>query len=88
MAELLLVRHAQASFHAADYDCLSPLGEQQSRWLGEHFAARGITFDAVVTGTLRRHQQTLEGIRHGLAPEQLPPALPVPGLDHWLKSTL
>ena len=42
------MRHAQASFHAADYDCLSPLGEQQSRWLGEHFLARGITFDAVV----------------------------------------
>jgi broad specificity phosphatase PhoE len=83
LAELLLVRHAQASFHAADYDCLSPLGEQQSRWLGEHFAARDITFDAVVTGSLRRHQQTLEGIRHGLAPEQLPPALHVPGLDEY-----
>jgi len=83
LAELLLVRHAQASFHAADYDCLSPLGEQQSRWLGEHFLARGIRFDAVVTGTLRRHQQTLDGIRQGLAPVGLPPSLQVPGLDEY-----
>ncbi len=83
MAELLLVRHAQASFHAADYDCLSPLGEQQSLWLGELFAARGTAFDAVVTGTLRRHHQTLEGIRQGLGLDTLEPALQVPGLDEY-----
>lgn len=83
MAELLLVRHAQASFHAADYDNLSPLGEQQSRWLGEHFASRGICFDAVVTGRLRRHHQTLEGIRQGLAQVELPAPLHLPGLDEY-----
>ena len=49
MAELVLVRHGQASFGAADYDKLSDLGWRQSRWLGEYFAERGITFPAKTT---------------------------------------
>jgi len=66
MAELILVRHAQASFGADDYDRLSELGWRQSRWLGEYFAERGATFDLVVHGTLRRHEQTLAGIADGM----------------------
>jgi len=66
MAELVLVRHAQASFGADDYDKLSELGWRQSRWLGEYFAERGITFDRVVRGSLRRHAETLAGIAEGL----------------------
>ena len=30
--------------------------------LGEHWRAQGQAFDAILTGTLRRHTQTLEGI--------------------------
>ena len=66
MAELVLVRHAQASFGADDYDKLSELGWQQSRWLGEYFAERGIAFDRVVRGSLRRHAETLAGIAEGM----------------------
>lgn len=66
MAELYLVRHGQASFGADDYDQLSDLGTQQSVWLGEYFAQRDITFDRVMTGTLRRHEQTAAGIYRGL----------------------
>lgn len=66
MAELVLVRHAQASFGADDYDKLSELGWRQSRWLGEYFAERGIEFDRVVRGSLRRHAETLHGIAEGL----------------------
>jgi len=66
MAELVLVRHAQASFGADDYDKLSELGWRQSRWLGEYFAARGATFDLVMRGSLRRHTETLSGIAAGL----------------------
>jgi len=66
MAELVLVRHAQASFGADDYDRLSELGWRQSRWLGEYFAERGAAFDAVVLGSLRRHAQTLTGIAEGM----------------------
>ncbi len=66
MAELVLVRHGQASFGADDYDKLSELGWRQSRWLGEYFAERGAAFDLVVRGSLRRHAETLAGISEGL----------------------
>ena len=65
MGTLYLVRHGQASFGADDYDQLSPLGQQQSVRLGEYFAAKGLRFDAPLTGTLRRHVQTWAGIREG-----------------------
>jgi broad specificity phosphatase PhoE len=66
MSELILVRHGQASFGADDYDKLSELGWRQSRWLGEYFAERGIVFDRVVRGSLRRHTETLAGIAEGI----------------------
>ena len=69
MTELVLVRHAQASFGADDYDRLSELGWRQSRWLGEYFAERGVTFDRVLRGSLRRHTETLAGIAEGLGAE-------------------
>ena len=62
MSELFLVRHAQASFGSDNYDQLSPLGFQQSRWLGEHFRERNIHFDRVITGSLVRQRQTAEGV--------------------------
>jgi broad specificity phosphatase PhoE len=66
MGTLYLVRHGQASFGADDYDCLSALGERQSLRLGEHFRLRGLHFEAAITGTLQRQQQTLAGISEGL----------------------
>ena len=66
MAELILVRHGQASFGADDYDKLSELGWRQSRWLGEYFAERGAAFDRVIRGSLRRHAETLTGIAEGM----------------------
>ncbi len=66
MAELFLVRHGQASFGADNYDLLSARGEQQSVWLGEYFARQGIVFDRVICGTLRRHEQTVDGILRGM----------------------
>ena len=66
MGILYLVRHGQASFGADDYDQLSDLGKRQSVQLGRYFASKGMTFDAVLSGTLRRHSQTLDGISEGL----------------------
>lgn len=66
MGTLYLVRHGQASFGADDYDQLSELGQRQSRRLGEYFAGRGIHFDGLIAGTLRRHKQTLAGILEGM----------------------
>jgi broad specificity phosphatase PhoE len=60
MGKLLLIRHGQASFGAANYDLLSPLGEEQSRALGSVLRSR-ISPDLVITGSLRRHQQTAAG---------------------------
>lgn len=65
MGTLYLVRHGQASFGAADYDQLSELGQKQSERLGRYWRERGVTFDAVLTGTLRRHAQTWAGIAAG-----------------------
>jgi broad specificity phosphatase PhoE len=65
MGTLYLVRHGQASFGAADYDNLSDLGHQQAVRLGEYFATKGMQFDGVLMGTLRRHAQTYAGICKG-----------------------
>jgi broad specificity phosphatase PhoE len=81
MGTLHLVRHGQASFGADDYDRLSPLGHQQCQRLGAHFAQQGKHFEAVLTGSLRRHRETHEGIAHGLA--GLPAPLVWPGLNEY-----
>ena len=65
MSSILLVRHGQASFGAADYDNLSPTGHEQSRVLGAALAARGVTADLVVGGEMRRHAQTATGVLEG-----------------------
>ncbi|MEY4884233.1 MAG: hypothetical protein RIS34_2087 [Pseudomonadota bacterium] len=66
MGTLYLVRHGQASFGAADYDQLSDLGTRQSVRLGEYWRNKGLVFDAVLTGTLRRHLQTYACICQGM----------------------
>ena len=81
MGNLYLVRHGQASFGAADYDNLSDLGVQQSVRLGEYFAQKGIPFDAVLTGSLRRHTQTWEAIAQGAGLDHVP--LVWPGLNEY-----
>lgn len=81
MGTLYLVRHGQASFGADDYDQLSDLGAQQSQRLGEYLQGKGLQFSAVLVGTLRRHQQTLDGIARGMP--TLPQALQWPGLNEY-----
>ncbi|KQP21758.1 histidine phosphatase family protein [Pseudorhodoferax sp. Leaf267] len=77
MGTLYLVRHGQASFGADDYDQLSEQGQRQSQRLGEYFAFKGLAFEAVLTGTLKRHAQTFAGIRSGMEAAGAP-ALPEP----------
>lgn len=81
MTEIYFVRHGQASWGARNYDQLSPLGWQQSRWLGEHFAALGVSFDRAIVGGLTRHQETLAGICEGLPSR--PPTTIDTGLDEF-----
>ena len=58
MSVLLLVRHGQASWGAADYDVLSDLGHEQSRRLGSHLAGLDVAPSHVWSGGLRRHDET------------------------------
>ena len=70
MADLYLIRHAQASFGTADYDRLSPLGCRQAEFLGEYFRDYAIHFDAVYSGELERQRKTAE-IVLGLQPDNV-----------------
>ena len=65
MGQITLVRHGQANSHAAteaDYDRLSDLGHRQAAWLGEWLRDHGQHFDHVVSGTMRRHRETVAGL--------------------------
>jgi len=86
MAELYLVRHAQAAFGTDDYDRLTELGHRQARWLGEYFAECGMAFDRVLTGTLRRHRETLAGI--AATDPALPSAEELEGLNEYRADAL
>ena len=81
MGTLYLVRHGQASFGAANYDQLSPLGFQQAQALGSYWQARQRPFAAVYTGTLQRHVQTLDGIQNTLS--ALPKAQAIEALNEY-----
>lgn len=60
MSRLTLVRHGQAAFFSEDYDQLTPLGEQQSRLLGEYWGRQGLRFDEVYTGPRARQKRSAE----------------------------
>jgi broad specificity phosphatase PhoE len=58
MGRIVLVRHGQASWGAADYDVLSPLGEQQAEATGRALA--DLAPDVVVHGSMLRQRRTAE----------------------------
>jgi broad specificity phosphatase PhoE len=81
MAELLLLRHGQASFGASNYDQLSDAGHQQAKWLGEHLNDLDVKIERVVMGSMARHRQTAEYVLSGL---QHQPDLEIhPGLNEY-----
>ena len=69
MAELLVIRHGQASFGADDYDQLSELGHKQSAMAGLALRAAGWVPDRLITGTLRRQKETLASMGFTTDPE-------------------
>jgi broad specificity phosphatase PhoE len=85
MSMLTLVRHGQASFFAADYDQLSPVGEVQSRHLGDYFVRIGDTFDEVYVGPRRRQRRTAElvGEQVRRAGRSWPEPVMLPDLDEY-----
>lgn len=58
MPTVLLIRHAQASFGARNYDVLSQRGRDQVRALVAGLARRGVQATTVVAGDLRRQRDT------------------------------
>ncbi len=65
MGELFLIRHGQANSGATsehDYDRLSALGHEQARLLGDWMRAYEDPFDLVLSGTMRRHRETAQGM--------------------------
>ena len=69
MAVVLLVRHGQASFGAADYDVLSEVGHEQAAAVGRELARRELRDPLLVCGTLRRQRETAAGL--GLGPARV-----------------
>jgi broad specificity phosphatase PhoE len=65
MSVLLLVRHGQASFGTEDYDRLSVAGARQSRIVGAALAAAGLHPGSVVSGRMRRQQETAAAMIEG-----------------------
>ncbi len=68
MSHITLIRHGQANSTArteAAYDQLSPLGQQQSAWLGDHLRVSASHHSRVYCGTLNRHIQTVEAMGMG-----------------------
>ena len=76
MSKLLYIRHGQASFMAKNYDQLSDLGYRQSKVLGEHLVEKGVRFDKIYVGPLKRHQQTFEMVQEAYSENGM--ALPEP----------
>ena len=85
MSTIYLVRHGQGSFGTHDYDRLSPLGREQAKLVGEHFAATGETIDRIYTGSLRRQRETAELIAEGLGAKgaALSDAIVEPAFDEY-----
>ena len=62
MANLLIIRHGQASFGAENYDQLSPLGQRQADLTGEFLYQMGTRFSAAYSGDLSRQRETGERV--------------------------
>ncbi len=58
MPSIVLIRHGQASFGAADYDALSPAGHAQAAAVARELALDGRPVHRVVSGSMRRQRET------------------------------
>ena len=85
---LYLIRHGQASLGTADYDRLSPLGQRQSRALGQRLREQlPADLQRPWRGTLKRHHQTLDCLAPA-APPTVDPALNEYTVDGLIQSAL
>jgi broad specificity phosphatase PhoE len=66
---IYLIRHGQASFGSSNYDKLSQTGVQQSEVLGAALKARELRPDLLISGGMRRHDETAKGCLSSLGIE-------------------
>jgi broad specificity phosphatase PhoE len=66
---ILLLRHAQASFGAADYDVLSARGHDQAVAVAEELRRRNLVVARVISGTLTRQRETAGPVARSLRQE-------------------
>ena len=84
MGTLRLVRHGQASYGAANYDVLSPLGVRQAEAVGAAWAARRAPVSAIYVGTMQRQLDTARHLRAAAAAgHPLPEPVVLPGLAEY-----
>jgi broad specificity phosphatase PhoE len=85
MSTLYLIRHSQASFGKSDYDRLSNLGHLQSKILADHFDNLKFKFNAIYSGSLLRHEQTLSAYLDVLttSKRELPPVRKTDAFDEY-----
>jgi|ERR1017187_9552970 broad specificity phosphatase PhoE len=77
MSKIILIRHGQASYGAANYDNLSDKGIEQSKALGEYFVKQKIKLDKIYVGKLKRHLQTYEAFSSTFADNKIQLPKPV-----------
>jgi broad specificity phosphatase PhoE len=85
LAQLILVRHGQATPFEEITDRLSPLGETQSRKLAEFWIRNQTSFDEVFTGSLLRQRRTEELVAEAYTGRGLawPNAQVIPELNEY-----
>jgi len=85
MSALYLVRHGQAAFGTDDYDRLTPLGEDQCRALGRHWAVLGRPLSGIYSGAMRRQRLSAEifAAASGVHAPQRPTVTVVAGLEEY-----
>lgn len=83
MGSIYLIRHGQASFGKNDYDQMSELGINQACVLGDFFKNMDIGFDAVYSGSLKRHVLTADAIRKTAGAVLFPDSLIDPAFNEF-----
>lgn len=83
MGSLYLIRHGQASFGKDDYDQMSELGINQACVLGDFFKNMDIGFDAVYSGSLKRHILTADVVRKRAGSVLFPDSLIDPAFNEF-----
>lgn len=84
MPRVLLIRHGQAMVGTDDYDRLSKLGQRQSLLLARALADRGVRPRVILSGALKRQQETAGILRDVLnvdRPGADLPTMNAPGAD-------